>query len=142
MADSLFSGMFPTLESYQPRPEERTPELVEGCARLKGRPQARSCPWPSFETAARSARPPQDEVRGFEFDRSMRLSFVRRHRHIHPARDVLDRARRARHDIEIEYVGRQPQGRAGIGNVDDAGDMPLHRRGAKDGVGPRLRVAE
>src|SRR5258707_11372195 len=57
---------------HQPRPEERAPELVEGCARLEGRPQARSCPRPSFETAARRARPPQDEVRGFGFDRSMR----------------------------------------------------------------------
>src|SRR5262249_40308657 len=47
----------------QPRPEERAPELVEGCARLEGRPQARSCPRPSFETAALRARPPQDEVR-------------------------------------------------------------------------------
>src|SRR5258707_166505 len=33
------------------------------CARLEGRPQARSYPLPSFETAARRARPPQDEVR-------------------------------------------------------------------------------
>src|SRR5262249_10364568 len=32
--------------------------------RLEGWPQARSCLWPSFETAARRARPPQDEVRG------------------------------------------------------------------------------
>src|SRR5215831_9176032 len=32
----------------------------------EGRPQARSCPRPSFETAAQRARPPQDEVRGFD----------------------------------------------------------------------------
>src|SRR5216684_8367872 len=68
--------------------------------------------------------------------------FVRRHRYIHPAGDVLDRARRTRHDIEIENVGRQPQGRAGIGNIDDAGDMPLHWRRAEDGISLRLRVAE
>src|SRR6266478_4815227 len=28
----------------------------EGCARLEGRPQARSCRWPSFETAAHRNR--------------------------------------------------------------------------------------
>jgi hypothetical protein len=39
----------------QPRPEERAPELVEGCARLEGRPQARSRPRPSFVL-----REPQD----------------------------------------------------------------------------------
>src|SRR5260370_19079945 len=38
--------------SVGPRTEERAPELVEGCARLEGRPQARSYPRPSFETAA------------------------------------------------------------------------------------------
>src|SRR5260370_37791017 len=69
-------------------------------------------------------------------------SLVGGHRYIHPARDMLDRPRRTRHDIEIEDVGRQPQGRAGIGNIDDARDMSLHRRGAKDGVGLRLPVAE
>src|ERR1700746_699090 len=44
---------------------------ARSCARLEGRPQARSCPRPSFETAARRARPPQDEVRGL--DHSVRL---------------------------------------------------------------------
>ncbi len=34
-------------------------------------------PRPSFETAARRARPPQDEVRGFDFDRLMRLVFMK-----------------------------------------------------------------
>src|SRR5215475_5037002 len=64
-----------SISSISPRPEERAPELVEGCARLEGRPQARSCPWPSFETAARRARPPQDEVRDFDFDRAIRLDW-------------------------------------------------------------------
>jgi hypothetical protein len=32
---------------------------------LEGRLQARSSLWPSFKTAARRARPPQDEVGGF-----------------------------------------------------------------------------
>src|SRR5260370_23550823 len=39
---------------HQPRPEEPS----EG-RRLEGRPQARPCQRPSFETAARRARPPQ-----------------------------------------------------------------------------------
>src|SRR6516165_1197669 len=37
----------------------------------EGRPQARSCQRPSFETRPSGA--PQDEVRGLEFDRSIRL---------------------------------------------------------------------
>src|SRR5260370_40342637 len=46
--------------------------------RLEGRPHPRPCPWPSFETAARRARPPQDEVLGFDFDRAMRLISLNR----------------------------------------------------------------
>src|SRR6516165_7351298 len=42
---------------HQPRPEERA-----SCARLEGRPQARSRQRPSFETRAKR-RAPQDEVR-------------------------------------------------------------------------------
>ena len=38
--------------------------------------------------------------------------------------------------IEIEDPGRQPQGRTGIGNVDNAADVPFDRRGAENGVGP------
>src|SRR5258705_6812468 len=69
----------------QPRPEERAPKSglldfgnqkvsksatadfdarVLRLSKDEGRPQASSCPRPSFETAARRARPPQDEVRG------------------------------------------------------------------------------
>src|SRR5215467_7326418 len=63
-----FTAVPPRNCLHQPRPEERAPELVEGCARLEGWPQARPCPRPSFETAAQRARPPQDEVRGFDFN--------------------------------------------------------------------------
>ena len=53
----------------QPRPEERA------CARLEGRPQARSCQRPSFETLGAHAarRAPQDEVGGFKLHHSIRL---------------------------------------------------------------------
>src|SRR5713226_1397924 len=59
--------MFPTLESYQPRPEKRAPELVEGCARLEGRPQARSCRWPSFVLREpQDGRPSKSAVADFD----------------------------------------------------------------------------
>ena len=51
------------------------------------------------------------------------------------ALDVLDRPGRRRHDVEVENLGRQPQRGAGIRNIDDAGDVALHRRGAEDGIG-------
>jgi hypothetical protein len=45
---------------------------------------------------------------------------IRRHRHGDAALDMLDGSGGARHHIEIEDVGRKPQGGAGVGNIDDA----------------------
>src|ERR1700744_2534052 len=69
-------------------------------------------------------------------------SLVRRERHLDVALDVFDRACRRRHDVEIEDFGRQIQRGAGVGNVDDAGDVSLARRSAQDRVGLRTGVAE
>ena len=63
-------------------------------------------------------------------------SASRRHPH------VLDRSGRARHDVEVEDLGRQPQRRARVRDVDHARDVALARRGAEDRVGLRARVAE
>src|SRR5262249_10130935 len=54
----------PTLESPSLYVEEPRPEERALCARLGGRPQARPCPWPSFETPCSHGS--QDEVRGFD----------------------------------------------------------------------------
>src|SRR5215470_9243974 len=63
-------------DTHQPCPEERAPELVEGCARLKGRPQAR-CPWPPFEMTTLRARSSRDEaevwIRSFDMIGFMKL---------------------------------------------------------------------
>ena len=53
-------------------------------------------------------------------------SLVRRQRHLDAALDVFGRPGRRRHDVEVEDLGRQPQRGAGVGDVDDAGDMALH----------------
>ena len=34
-------------------------------------------------------------------------------------------------DVELEDFGGQPQRRTGVGNIDDAADMPLYRRRAE-----------
>jgi hypothetical protein len=48
-----------SISFISPRPEERALARVS-------KDGHRSCPWPSFETAALRARPPQDEVRGLD----------------------------------------------------------------------------
>jgi hypothetical protein len=47
-------------------------------------------------------------------------SLVRRHGDVDAALDMLDGSGGARHHVESEDVGGQPQGGAGVGNVDDA----------------------
>ena len=46
------------------------------------------------------------------------------------------------HHVEVEDLGRQPQRGAGVGDIDHARDVALHRRRSQDGVGLRARVAE
>ena len=70
--------------------------------------------------------------------RSFEALVVRRRRDIDSALDVLDGAGRARHHVELEDVGRKPQRGAGIGNIDDSGNVALHRRGSEDRIGLRL----
>jgi len=45
-------------------------------------------------------------------------------------------------NIESEDIRRQPQRRAGVGDIDDAGNVPLHRSGPENGVGLGPRIAE
>src|SRR5258708_16966278 len=69
-------------------------------------------------------------------------SLVLRQRHMDIALDVLDRTSRGRHDVEIEYFCRQPQGRTGVGHVDNAGDVALARSRSQDRIGLRAGIAE
>src|SRR5260221_126191 len=67
---------------------------------------------------------------------------VGRDRQIAAAIQGPDRALGVRTDVEIEDLRRQPQGGAGVRNIDDATDMTLHRRTPEKRIRLRAGIAE
>ena len=63
-------------------------------------------------------------------------------RNIDRAVEILRRPVGIGHHVPLEDIGGQPQRGTGIGDIDHARDMPLHWRGAEDGVGLRARIAK
>jgi len=55
---------------------------------------------------------------------------------------MFDRSGRIRHHIESEDIRRQPQRRAGVGDIDDAGNVPPAPERSENGVGLGPRIAE
>lgn len=60
---------------------------------------------------------------------------IRRHWNIDRSVQIFCRAVRIGHHIPLEDVIGQPQRGAGVGNINHARDMALHRRRAEYGIG-------